>query len=144
MDLGVYLIQIHHFTGEEAKACGGVGESCPGSQELRHLCPFLNSPSKLRTYFYLLFHICILLKSPPPKIFDWSILSAPISPIFLCLPSLPAQGEIWPSLHCVHGSPASSYFMWTWSSEGGPGRPSRWFQWPWRIGFNRAELPRLW
>lgn len=142
VDLGVQLIQVHHFTDEEAKACGGVGgwESCPGSQEPRHLRLFL----KPKTPPYLLFPHLYSLEISTPKVLDWSIFGAPVSFLFLYLPSLLAQGEVWPNFHCVHGSTASSCFMRTWGSKGGPGRPSWWVQWPRRTGFNRAELPRLW
>lgn len=144
IDLGVQFIQVHHFTDEETKACGGTGwGGLAQDHRTQGICTFCSivyaqdSP------------LSVIPTSVPswnfhPKVLDWSILGPPLSSLHLCLPSLPAQGEVWSSLHCVHGSPASSCFMWTWGSERGPGRPGRWVQWPWRTGFDRAKLPRSW
>ena len=49
--------------------------------------------------------------SPAPHWYtSWATVASPYWCHFSVL--YEAQGEIWPSLHCVHGSPASSCFMW--------------------------------
>lgn len=86
IDLGVQLIEVHHFTDEETKAFGDFGGSCPGSQEPRHLCLFLNSPSKTKTHLYLLFLHLYPLEIPTLKssIDLYLVLqSAPSSYVFL-------------------------------------------------------------
>lgn len=124
---------------------GVVGEGThPGSQESRLLC------------FFVFFSI--VLPIPGLALFLSSLICVPgvftltssltytwctKSPLVLCLLP-PAQGEIWPSLYSVHGFPASSCFMWTWSGKRSPGGPSRWVQWPWEDGYTREKLPRSW
>ena len=76
-----HLIQVHHFTDAETKACSSNGGSRPGSQKPRLLCLFISSLSKPRTQFYLLFPCS--LKSPSPKILDWLSLGATLSLLLL-------------------------------------------------------------